>query len=48
MKKINIPCFFMLCTDGTEKECLEKGLFGDRERRLPYLKSINKGDIGFY
>jgi len=45
--KINVPCFFMLCTDSTEKECLEKGLFGDRERRLPYLKSINKGDIGF-
>ena len=47
MKKINIPCFFMLCTDGTEKECLEKGLFGDREWRLPYLKLIKKGDIGF-
>ena len=37
----------MLCTNGTEKECLEKGLFGDREWRLPYLKSIKKGDIGF-
>lgn len=43
----NIPCFFMLCTDRTEKECLEKGLFGDREWRLPHLKSIKKGDIGF-
>jgi transitional endoplasmic reticulum ATPase len=43
----NIPCFFMLCTDGTENECLEKGLFGDREWRLPYLKSIKKGDCGF-
>ena len=47
MREINIPCFFMLCTNGTEKECLEKGLFGDREWRLPYLKSIKKGDIGF-
>ena len=37
----------MLCTNTTEKECLEKGLFGDREYRLPYLKSIKKGDIGF-
>ncbi|MBN1597020.1 MAG: AAA family ATPase [Bacteroidales bacterium] len=47
MKKIGIPCFFMLCTDGTEKECLEKGLFGDRESWFPYLKTIRKGDIGF-
>jgi len=46
MKNIT-PCFFMLCTDNTEKECLEKGLFGDREWRLPYLKSIKKGDFGF-
>lgn len=43
----NKPCFFMLCTNQTEKECLEKSLFGDREWRLPYLKSIKKGDIGF-
>jgi transitional endoplasmic reticulum ATPase len=41
------PCFFAICTDKTEKECLEKGLFGDREWRLPYLKSIKKGDFGF-
>lgn len=25
MTKINTPCFFMICTDGTEKECLERG-----------------------
>jgi len=44
----NIPaCFFMLCTDSTEKECLEKGLFGDKQWLLPHLKSIKKGDIGF-
>lgn len=47
MQKINIPCFFMLCTNTTEKECLEKCLFGDKEWRLPYLRSIKKGDIGF-
>lgn len=47
MKKIKIPCFFTLCTNKTEKECLEKGLFGDREWRLPYLKSIKEGDTGF-
>lgn len=47
MQKISIPCFFMLCTDATEQECLDKGLFGDKEWRLPYLKSIKKGDIGF-
>jgi len=46
MKNIT-PCFFALCTDGTENECLEKGLFGDRESRLPFLKSIKKGDFGF-
>jgi len=47
MIKRNVPCFFMLCTNGTQKECVEKGLFGDKEWRLPYLKSISKGDIGF-
>jgi transitional endoplasmic reticulum ATPase len=41
------PCFFAICTDKTEKECLEKGLFGDREWRITYLKSIKKGDFGF-
>lgn len=43
----NVACFFMLCTDRTEKECLEKGLFGDRERGLTFMKSIKIGDVGF-
>jgi len=47
MKKIDKPCFFMVCTSRTERECLERGLFGDREWRLPYLKTIKSGDIGF-
>jgi len=46
MKNIT-PCFFMLCTDRTENECLEKGLFGDKQWHLPHLKSIKKGDFGF-
>jgi SpoVK/Ycf46/Vps4 family AAA+-type ATPase len=46
MKNIT-PCFFMLCTDRTENECLEKGLFGDKQWLLPHLKSIKKGDFGF-
>jgi transitional endoplasmic reticulum ATPase len=46
MKNIT-PCFFMLCRDSTENECLEKGLFGDKQWLLPHLKSIKKGDIGF-
>jgi transitional endoplasmic reticulum ATPase len=41
------PCFFAICTNNTENECLEKGLFGDKESRLLYLKSIKKGDFGF-
>ncbi|MEN3039227.1 MAG: AAA family ATPase [Candidatus Kryptonium sp.] len=44
---INLPCFFMVCTDRTEKECLDMGLFGGREYKLPYLKIIKEGDIGF-
>lgn len=47
MKRPGIPCFFMICTNETEKECLEKGLFGDRHWKLRYLKSIKIGDIGF-
>jgi transitional endoplasmic reticulum ATPase len=41
------PCFFAICTDRTEKECLEKGLFGDRVWRFKYFESIKKGDLGF-
>jgi len=45
MKKV--PCFFMICTDNTEDECIKRGLFGDRAWRFPYLQTIKKGDIGF-
>lgn len=44
---INKPCFFMLCTNKTEEECLKLGLFGDRETRIPHLRPIKPGDIGF-
>jgi hypothetical protein len=47
MRKVEKPCFIMLCTNKTEKECLDRGLFGDKEWRLNYLKSIKQGDIGF-
>lgn len=39
-------CFIMLCTNGTEKECLDRNLFGDRDWRLQYLSEIKMGDIG--
>jgi transitional endoplasmic reticulum ATPase len=45
--KDRIPSFFMICRNQTEQECLDKGLFGDREWRLPYIKSVQKGDLGF-
>ncbi len=47
MRKVEKPCFIMLCKNKTEKECLDRGLFGDKEWRLNYLKSIKQGDIGF-
>ena len=47
MKKVDKPCFFMLCTSETKEECIERGLFGDRKWCLPYLQTIKKGDIGF-
>ncbi len=44
----NIPaCFFMLCTDNMEKECLDRGLFGHGEPSFPFLRSVKKGDVGF-
>lgn len=47
-ENINIPpCFFMLCTNKTEKECLDRGLFGDKRHRLESLKPIKIGNIGF-
>ncbi|MHA1330679.1 MAG: AAA family ATPase [Candidatus Hodarchaeales archaeon] len=39
-------CFIMLCTNRTEKECLDLNLFGDKDWRLQYLKEIKTGDIG--
>ncbi|MCX7805227.1 MAG: AAA family ATPase [Planctomycetota bacterium] len=41
------PCFFMICTDGTEKECLDKGLFGDRAFQFDHMKAIERGHVGF-
>lgn len=38
--------FIMLCTSGTEKECLDRNLFGDRARRFQDLCEIKPGDIG--
>ncbi len=38
--------FIMLCTDTTEKECLDRNLFGDKLWRLQYLREIRTGDIG--
>lgn len=39
-------CFIMLCTNHTERECLDRNLFGDRDWRLQYLREIKTGDIG--
>jgi hypothetical protein len=47
MKWVDRACFFMICTNDTEKECIERGLFGDQEWLFPYLQVIKKGDIGF-
>ncbi|MBN1216048.1 MAG: AAA family ATPase [Candidatus Lokiarchaeota archaeon] len=45
--QLEVPCFLMICSQLTEKECIEKNLFGDYENRFFALKSINKGDVGF-
>lgn len=37
----------MLCNKRTEKECITRGLFGDRKYRLDYMKEIRPGDLGF-
>jgi hypothetical protein len=37
----------MICTNDTEGECLDRGLFGDQGWLFPYLQVIKKGDIGF-
>jgi hypothetical protein len=41
------PCFFMLCTDHTEGECVERLLFGDRASQFDAMKEIQAGDFGF-
>ena len=41
-----VRCFIMLCNNRTERECLWRNLFGDREKRLQYLEGIQPGDIG--
>ena len=46
-KQESHKCFIMLCNNRTEKECLERGLFGDRGWRLEYLRDIGLGDVGF-
>lgn len=47
MTKFNkFKCFVMICTDKTEKECLERNLFGDKDWKLRSLKEIKTGDIG--
>ncbi len=39
-------CFIMLCSKSTEKECLNRNLFGDKDWRFQYLREIKTGDIG--
>lgn len=38
--------FIMLCDDLTEGQCLERGLFGDKARKLQDLSDLQPGDIG--
>lgn len=38
--------FIMLCTSNTEKECLDRNLFGDRARRFQEICGIKPGDVG--
>jgi len=40
-------CFFMVCTNSTEKECLERNLFGDVKEYYQDLKQVKKHDIAF-
>jgi hypothetical protein len=35
MKWVDRACFFMICTNDTEGECLDRGLFGDQEWLFP-------------
>lgn len=44
---IKIPCFFRICNNKTEAECIEKGVFGGVKYDHANLQSIEKGHIGF-
>jgi hypothetical protein len=35
MKWVDRAWFFMICTNDTEGECLDRGLFGDQEWLFP-------------
>jgi SpoVK/Ycf46/Vps4 family AAA+-type ATPase len=39
-------CFIMFCGNNTEKECLDRELFGGPEWIFEYLKEIQVGDFG--
>lgn len=39
-------CFIMLCTNRTEKECLDRNLFGGSDWMLQPLREIKTGDVG--
>ncbi|NMD01148.1 MAG: AAA family ATPase [Bacteroidales bacterium] len=44
---IDVPCFFKMCNKTTEKECLDKELFGGLKYSINQSRSIDKGHIGF-
>jgi len=44
---MDCPCFFMLCTDRTEQECLDRMLLGDRPDQFESMRSIQTGHAGF-
>lgn len=37
----------MICTNATQKECLDLNLFGDKEQSLPYFREVKRDDVGF-
>jgi len=39
--------YMFLCSNSTEKECLEKELFGGKLKYLPQVKGVKKGDYLF-
>ena len=47
MKEVDLPCFIMLCTDRTERECLDRLLFGDRANQFESMQAIQAGHFGF-